>query len=97
MIQGCTAVHTFTVPFHAIDMDNLSVTYKQNDIFVKKSKDDCTLDGNFISVILTPEDTVKFNCNEIVKCQIKIKSNNVTKASGIIHMMVGEILDKEAL
>lgn len=97
MIQGCTAVHIFTVPFDVSEIENLSISYKQGDILVKKQKTDCTLAEKTISVVLTPEDTLKFNSNSVVKCQIKVKRANITNASDMIYITVGEILDKEVL
>ena len=57
-------------------IDKLQIKYAQNgtELFCK-SKEDCALDGQTVSVTLSQEETLKFDCyKRQVQIQVKVKT-----------------------
>ena len=97
MIRGTTATHTFTVPFDVSTIDALSVAYSQNGkLKVRKTKDDCVLKNNTISVTLSQHDTLMFTDSQ-VSIQLKVSRSGVVMASKIVMIPVDRCLDCEVL
>ena len=47
MIRGTTPTHIFTIPFDTSQVDELRISYAQNDVEkIVKTKEQCTLNGN---------------------------------------------------
>ena len=99
MIQGTTPKHIFTIPFDTESIDKLSIAYGQNDaVVLKKTEEDCVIEGHKITVKLTQEDTLKLKENVTVKIQLRVllKSGDAL-ASDIKYKPAREVLDKEVL
>lgn len=96
MIRGTTPTHTFELPFSASNFVVYTVTYSQaNNVIVKKEKNDCEESGNKILVMLTQEETLKFNTNDVVEIQIKaMDSDGVVTASDVVRTTAKKILDE---
>lgn len=99
MIRGTTPTHTFTIPFETDLIADLRISYAQsNGEIVSKIKDDATLVGNTISVTLTQEDTLKFDCSQKVLVQIKIKTHKgEVMGSDVMCISVERCLNEEVL
>lgn len=99
MIRGTTPTHTFTIPFDESVINSIKIIYAQNkETVFEKLKDDCTFEGNTVSLTLTQEETFKFDHKCPVEIQIRIlttKGNAI--ASEIRRVTVGELLDDEVL
>lgn len=71
MRQGTTPTHIFDLPFDTGDVERLEITYEQNDkVVLQKQKNDCTLEGNEVSVKLTQEETFLFEAGTNIIAQI---------------------------
>lgn len=99
MIRGSTPTHIFEIPFDTSNIADLRVIYSQNGReIVSKRPAECTLDGQVITVTLTQEDTLKFDCSQMVKIQLKILSTNGRALlSDVMLKDVDECLSDEVL
>lgn len=99
MIRGTTPTHTFNIPFDTSLVDEVKITYAQDDeIIFFKSTSDCTLEGTTISVTLTQEDTFRFDCKKSVEIQIRILTLGGDVLTSIPEKVrVGKCLDNEVL
>ena len=98
MIRGTTPTHTFNLPFDAVLIDKLKITYAQNGVVVlTKEKADCKIDGNAVAVKLTQEDTLKFDASR-VQIQIRVlTTGGDALASDIVTKPCGEVLEEGVL
>ena len=95
-IRGTTPIHSFTLPFKTSVLKQVTITYVQrNEVLVKKTLEDCSCDGNTISIILTQHETLRFEPGKIAKVQIKAVIEDRVLGSDIYNFMVEEILDSE--
>lgn len=100
MIRRCsTPTHTLTLPFDTNTIKSLMVIYAQDGIEVfHKSKEDCTLDGNTISVTLTQEETKSFNHKLDVQVQLRVVTyNGASMVSEIKTATVKTVLNDEVM
>ena len=97
MIRGTTPTHTFALPFDTSAVKSAKVIYVQSDAVVLE-KTSCTMDGNTLSVRLTQEETLKFDCKKNVEIQLRILTEaNDALTSDIITIDVARCLDEEVL
>jgi len=93
MIRGTTPTLTFTLPFSTDEIDETYVTFAQHRMTkVEKTLDDCTLNGNKLSVKLTQKDTLAFESDTKVEIQLGIKSGQSVMRSKIITVDAERIL-----
>ena len=99
MKRGSTPTHIFTIPFDTLLIDDLRVSYAQNNTeIVVKNKSDCELEGQAITVNLSQEDTLKFSHSKNVELQIKVlTTGGEVHISDIIVISVGKVLNSEVL
>lgn len=99
MIQGTTPTHYFTLPFSADIVANARIVYAQNErVVLKKELPDCECDGNVISVKLSQEETLLFDCNKPVEIQMRVLTNaDDSLVSNINVVTVARCLDREVL
>ena len=73
MTRGTTPVNRFRcVGQDLTDVDVLYITYAQYDnIVLEKTKADCEIDWEYVSLMLTQEETLSFVADEPVKIQIR--------------------------
>lgn len=92
--KGCTLTNTFTFPFLKEDVSALYITYSQNGKeVVEKNLNDCEFVDNRIHVLLSQEETLRFDENLRISVQIRVRLNDgtVTK-SEIIRAYADPIL-----
>lgn len=93
MYRGTTPTLKFTLPFSCDDITLCSVAFAQGgNVVLEKRLDDCSLEGNVISVTLTEEDTLLLDCKSNVEIQLRIACGETKLASNIIKTGVGRIL-----
>jgi hypothetical protein len=99
MIRGTTPTHIFNIPFDTSLVDEVKITYAQDDIVLfSKTKDDCILEDNTVKVTLTQEDTFKFKHTKPVQIQIRILTVNGEAFASIVEKVgVSKCLDDEVL
>ena len=99
MMPGTTPIHLFNLPFDTDMVDKVKITYLQNDKEVlTKTKADCALDGNTVSVTLTQEDTFRFNSKKEVEIQIRVLTLGGEVLGSIpVKVGVSKCLDNEVL
>lgn len=97
--QGSTPTHEFELPFPTNLVENIIITYEQNDtVIVEKKGDEVIRDEYSVKASLTQEETLKFEKDKIVKIQLKVKTNEgEVIPSEIIYRRVSEVLNKEIL
>ena len=96
MRRGTTPTHIYKLPFDVSLVEEIRITYAQNNKTVlTKTMADCMLDGEYILLTLTQEETLKFNDYNPVQAQIRIQttSGNVI-ASKIMAVKVRATLDE---
>ena len=92
--KGCTVGNSFTVPFTKDEVVALYITYQQRGkTVIEKTLDDCSFGDNFVSIILTQEETLMFESLVKVRIQIRarLKDGTATK-SKIIETDVDTLL-----
>jgi hypothetical protein len=97
MIRGTTPTHTWVLPFDASLLKEVSITYSQNDEnIIKKTEEDCTMEGNRISITLSQEDTLKLEPKVRTTVQLKVMtSNDSVMATKPKNISVSDIQDEE--
>ena len=93
--KGCTCENSFSIPYDKEEIATLLITYQQNKVnVVEKTLDDCSFVDGKIYIVLSQEDTLKFNDEESIEIQIRIKLNNgvVTKCK-IIKTYTDRVLN----
>lgn len=71
--RGTTPVHTFPLPFGVECIDQLVILYKQGDEQVlRRTREDCTLEGSDVTTRLTQEDTFLFTPGQTAEIQMRI-------------------------
>ena len=78
MIRSSTPTHKFTFPIETELCARILITYKQGDrIIVEKTESDVVFEGDkAVSVILTQEETLKFDAKQSVKIQVRVLTQN---------------------
>lgn len=99
MIRGTTPTHTFKLPFDTEMVRNAMVIYAQNDVVVlEKEAQDCAMQGDEISVTLSQNDTLKFDCHSKVQIQLRVLTmGGDALASDVYVVSVGKCLNDEVL
>ena len=100
MIRGTTPTHIFTIPFDVALIADLRISYAQcGKEILTKTKNDATLDGNTITVTLTQEDTLKFECSKrVADIQVKVLTvEDDVVISDVITLNVERCLNNEVL
>ena len=97
--RGTTPKHIFTIPFDVSLISDLRISYGQSGKeIVVKSKKDCTLDEQTITVVLTQEDTFKFDCTKQVQVQVRVLTlGGEALNSDILILDVDQCLNTEVL
>jgi len=97
MIRGTTPTHIFTLPFDTEQIDKVRVIYAQDDrvVFVKE---ECEKEANVVSVKLTQEETLKFDCRKKVEIQMRILTKDGEALASVIRKIdVEKCLESEVL
>ena len=97
MIQGTTPTHTFILPFPSNLVQDVIVTYVQNNqIILEKHTSDCIWLENAIRINLTQEDTFLFSHLHLLKIEFKILTfDNKVLAKNFRNIPIEEALNKE--
>lgn len=99
MKRGTTPTHTFTLPFETSLLKTVRVVYSQlGRVILTKTGGELSLSGNTVSVKLSQEDTLRFNCSHPVEIQIRVKTlTGDVHNSDIERTTVGRCLENEVL
>jgi len=99
MIRGTTPTLAFKLPFDTSMCSCVWVTFAQGDkeVFTKETAA-CSLDGDMVTVKLTQEETLSFDCKQILQIQIKaLTLGGDALASDIIETSVAKCLKGEVI
>lgn len=98
-MRGTTPTHIFTLPFDTQAVKTVKVTYAHNgEIMLEKQTEDCTMQGNTVSVKLTQEETLLFDNNQLLQLQIRVLLYNGDALRSVIyHCHTGALLDDEVI
>lgn len=99
MIQGTTPTHTFNLSIDSSIISKLTITYAQFErVIVQKTKDDCVINNNLITVKLSQEDTLRFKPGTPVQIQLRVLTvGGDALASEISTIPLEAVLDKAVL
>ena len=99
MRRGTTPTHTFVLPFDVSTISKLHVLYAQDEqVKIRKTETDVTLDGNKVVLTLTQEDTLLLECKKTVEIQIRVlTAGGDALNSDIIRVPVERCLEDEVL
>lgn len=99
MRRGTTPIHEFDVPFEKADIKSAKIVYSQEDqVILCKKTHDCSVEDGRITVRLSQEETLRFNCNKTVQIQVRILTlNDDAFTSDPITVLVSECLDGEVI
>ena len=99
MIRATTPTHIFELPFDINEfVDKVLITYKQDEIVLEKTLEDCNIEKNILSYKLTQEETNKFNNIVFVKIQIRvITKGGESLASDEYSKSVQDVLNDKVL
>lgn len=99
IIRGTTTDITFTTGLDCTALDLLEVTFSQADnVVLTKKITDCNIDGDKITVSLTEEETLLFDCHKNpIEMQIRAGKGKSRIASDIMFEKAGRILREGCL
>jgi hypothetical protein len=102
MRRGTTPTHTFRLPFDTSSIKELFIIYAQSshltEAKVVKSKEECTLHDDTVTVTLSQEDTLSLSHSIPVKIQVRVLTHdNKALASKVIERSVKPCLDDEVM
>ena len=99
VIRGTTPTHLFKLPFDTGTVKDLRITYAQNgESVVQKTANDCTMNGNDISVTLTQSDTLRFSGDARIEMQIKVlQTDGKVYSTKVKYLSVDRTLNEEVL
>ena len=99
MRLGTTPKHTFTFPFETDIIQELKITYAQNNkIVLEKRLADCEIKTNSVSCTLTQAETFNFESGVNVEVQVRVlTTGGEALASGIRIITAERCLDREVL
>lgn len=94
MIRGTTPTLEFTIPFDTGQLAEAYVTLAQREeVVIDKSLDECTCNGNKLTVKLTQEETLKLRDESLTEIQIRARTlSGDAVASNIIRESTERIL-----
>lgn len=97
MIRGTTPTHDFDVPFDTNTIDELEIAYSQGkDVVLIKTKDECELNGNNISVQLTQDETLRFK-EGFTTIQLRVLREGTVMACKAFVIPVGRCLNGDVM
>ena len=99
LAKGTTPIHTFTLPFNTGIIKTVKVIYAQkNAVLFEKEGEACNCSDNTVTVKLTQEETLKFDCRHSVQIQMRVLTvDGDALASLVQYVPVCECLDSEVL
>lgn len=99
MIRGTTPTHIFKVPLDPSTLTAALISYAQNDqVVLEKKLNACTLGDGSISVTLTQEETLLFDCHLPVQVQLRVlTADGRALATRVRHVSVDKCLSEEVL
>ena len=94
MRRGTTPTFTFETDCDCAEFDVLEIAFAQGDeVILPKALTDCMIDGHKITISLTEEETLLFNCKQNpVKMQIRAGKGTDRIASDIMYTTAEKIL-----
>ena len=94
MKRGTTPTFIFLTDLDCKEFDKLEITFAQHgDVIFTKAITDCNIETNEISVTLTEEETLLFDCKENpVEIQIRAGKGAARMASDIMRITAEAIL-----
>ena len=97
MIRGTTPTYEFETDISLVDALEIFVTFKQGNIRVEKTKEDCQVEADKITLELTQTETLNFRAGGYkAQCQIRAKfagaPEDVAVASNIMDVNILPIL-----
>lgn len=93
MYRGTTPTLTFTLPFECSTITLLNIAFsQQGKLVLEKELSDCAVEGNKLTVTLSEEDTLKFECLKMVDIQLRCGCGESRLASQIISVCAERIL-----
>ena len=100
MHRGTTPSFTFGLQFDTSCIEKLNIAFSQvGEVLVLRTIEspDLILKDNLITVTLTQEETILFDCKQNAEIQLRIKIGDSVVASDIIRVDVRRILEEEIL
>lgn len=94
MRRGTTPTLIFNVDMDLTSAEELFITFRQDDrTIVEKTKDECVVETDKITMYLTQEDTLAFSSASRIRVQIRARFDNGDAfASNIVDVRTREIL-----
>ena len=92
--RGCTCENSFLFPFDEKEVATLCITYKEDEVIkLQKHLEDCIFKDGRIYVLLSQEDTLKFNNNAFIKIQIRAKlTDGAATKSNVMETYTDEVV-----
>lgn len=99
MYRATTPTHKFEIPFDVATISQILITYaQQEEVVLEKKTEDCTIDGNCISVTLTQEEANLFDLRKNIEIQMRVlTAGGNALASQIITEPCYRVLNDEVL
>lgn len=99
MIPFTTPKHIFKLPYETSLIEEARIVYEQNGLIVlEKALEDCTAEGNVLTLKLSQEETGRFKDNMKAKVQIHVRmKDGEVWATPAKRVNVEELLKREVL
>ena len=99
MIRGTTPTHIFDLSIDTEIIDKIRIIYAQDDVplFVKE-RDECKFDNSTVTVKLSQNETLLFNCLKDVQIQIRVlTSGGDALSTPVRRVSIEKCLESEVL
>ena len=99
MIRGTTPTHIFDLSVDTALIDKIRIIYAQEDkVLLVKERNACQFDRFTVTVKLSQEDTLKFNCQKAVQIQIRVLTSGGDALATPVHRVtIEKCLESEVL
>ena len=99
MFRGSAPTHTFTLPEDVGVLKKIIIVYAQEDVeILRKTEQDCEINGNKVRLKLTQGETLLFDFNKNMQIQMKAVTEDGTPLiSNIIKKDVRKCLIDEVV
>lgn len=96
---GCINRQSFTLPCPGSELDSLLILYSQlGQVKLRKTIDECKVEGSSVQVNITPEETLLFEPLEKGICQIQGKTKGGTPiVSFVIPFRCTELIEDKGV
>lgn len=98
MLRYSTPIIEIETDINLADLTALWVSFRQDSVILRKTKEQVKIEGTILKVRLSQEDTAMFKADNIVEVQIRwLTENGSASGSNIASVVFGRVLEEEVI